>query len=269
MLRNALVVAVVFLTGCATQNTIQQQHIISWNTPEGVQRLSASKYKIDFFLLANHFESQSNKFFCGPTSATIVLNALRVRQPPFVLPEGVTTLNSQDRVYLPRKDGWTPFYKRYTQDNILILSPKPRAVVLGKPIGEKEGKPIKDYGFQLQQLADLFEAHQLVVDMHVVENSSGKKHLKKIMIDSLKRDSDYLIVNYQRSVLGQQKGGHISPIAAYHKLSDTFLILDTAPNKADWVWVNADSLINAMQTFDKIENRGFLIINEHVNNGIQ
>jgi len=40
-------------------------------------RLARAAAKVDFFHLANHFESQQNLGYCGPTSSTIVLNALR------------------------------------------------------------------------------------------------------------------------------------------------------------------------------------------------
>ncbi|PHS72417.1 MAG: phytochelatin synthase [Cycloclasticus sp.] len=264
MFRRFVIIGIIALTGCATHTVSSQQQVISWNTSEGVQRLSSSKHNVDFFKLANHFESQSNKLFCGPTSATIVLNALRLRQSPIELPKGLALLSQQDLTYLPKREGWSPYYKRYTQDNILDISPKPRAVILGQPIGKKEGKPIKDYGIQLHQLASIFEAHRLKVEMHVVSNNADDKSLKRIMVASLANANDYLVVNYQRAVLKQPKGGHISPIGAYHKPSDSFLILDTAPNKADWVWVTADVLIKAMQTFDTIENRGFLVVSEKI-----
>jgi hypothetical protein len=40
-------------------------------------RLARSTAKVDFFRLANQFEGQQSLGYCGPTSVTIVLNALR------------------------------------------------------------------------------------------------------------------------------------------------------------------------------------------------
>ncbi|WP_422468032.1 phytochelatin synthase family protein, partial [Endozoicomonas sp. ALC013] len=38
-----------------------------------------------------------------------------------------------------------------------------------------------------------------------------------------------MIINYAREVFGQEPGGHISPAGAYHKPSDSFLVIDVAP----------------------------------------
>ena len=58
--------------------------------------------------------------------------------------------------------------------------------------------------------------------------------------------------------MGQQGGGHISPLAAYDTTSDSFLVLDVNPASAGWVWMPAATLIKGMRTFDKVENRGHI-----------
>jgi hypothetical protein len=70
------------------------------------------------------------------------------------------------------------------------------------------------------------------------------------------------VVNYFRPVLGQKGGGHISPLGAYDKASDSFLILDVNPNGHTWVWVPAPLLIKSMRTRDVVENRGYLLVRE-------
>lgn len=79
---------------------------------------------------------------------------------------------------------------------------------------------------------------------------------------NLKTKDDYILVNYSRKSLGQKGGGHISPVAAYDQKSDSFLIMDVNPNKAPWVWLNSKDLIAAMNTFDTLENRGYLLIKD-------
>ena len=37
--------------------------LVVWSSDEGIQRLSRSRAKVDFFPLANHFESQNNKIY--------------------------------------------------------------------------------------------------------------------------------------------------------------------------------------------------------------
>jgi hypothetical protein len=41
----------------------------------------------------------------------------------------------------------------------------------------------------------------------------------------------FVIVNYLRKALGEETGGHISPLAAYDTLAGRFLILDVARYK--------------------------------------
>jgi len=258
------------ITACSASKNLATPDlpvIIDWGTPEGVSRLEESNYKTDFFTLANHFESQHNKIFCGPTSAAIVLNSLRVRKGNVQIPEDKTLLNQSDLKYLTSKK-WSPFFQRYTQNNVFLKSPKSRELVLGKTlldpqgnaIRNNKGKPKKDRGFQLRQLAELFRAHGLSVKIGVVSHDQDNTDIKNEIIENLRSSNDYVIVNYKRSVLNQPGAGHISPLGAYHKASDSFLIMDVTPNKAGWVWVKSDLLISAMRTFDTIENRGYLLI---------
>jgi len=253
MLSQILLISLLSLTGASDS-------VLSWNTPEGIERLSSSKHKVDFFKLANNFESQSNRLFCGPTSSAIVLNALRVRNPDFEMPQDKSLLREEEFKRLSSSGRWSPLYNRYSQNNVLNKSPKTRALVLGEAVKNKNGKSVRDPGLQLQQLFELLEANSLKVTKHVVDDEISSDEVKQILIENLKTPDDYIILNYARSGLKQPGGGHISPLAAYHKESDSFLILDTAPNKADWVWVKSEVLIKAMRTFDKKENRGFVSI---------
>jgi len=244
--------------------------VIDWSSDEGVKRLEQSKHKADFFKLANNFEGQTNKIFCGPTSAAIVLNALRVREANQKLPEDSSLLQDKDKKNLPQRKSWTPFYERYSQNNVFLKSPKKRSEVLGQPLRNKkgkilknkEGKPKKDFGFQIRQFAALLEGNGLKTKLRVVGPKLSNETIKSEFINNLKTKNDYIIANYKRTVLKQPGGGHISPVAAYHKNSDSFLVLDVTPNKANWVWVDADLFISAMRTFDTIENRGYVLISE-------
>ena len=91
------------VVGCVhsqkTSSTSSKNEIISWNTSEGVNRLAESEHKKDFFKLANHFEPQSNKVFCGPATATIILNALRVRTGQKI-PKDTSVLSKKDMTYV-------------------------------------------------------------------------------------------------------------------------------------------------------------------------
>ncbi|WP_428356534.1 phytochelatin synthase family protein [Methyloprofundus sp.] len=255
---------VLFISACSVADkSVKPTHqaIVNWGSATGIHRLEESNYKTDFFKLANQFESQHNKIFCGPASAAIVLNSLRVRNGSIQLPEDKALLNQSDLQYLTSKK-WSPFFQRYTQNNIFLNSPKSREYVLGKVLSDPQGIASKDRGFQLRQLAALFQQHGLEVKVSIVNQDLDNTTIKQEIIENLSTPDDYVIINYKRGVLNQPGGGHISPLGAYHQASDSFLVMDVTPNKADWVWVNADLLIQAMRTFDSVENRGYLLIME-------
>ncbi len=269
------IVIAVTLNACATTGTAQKisdPAIVSWGTDEGIKRLEESQYKVDFFKLANHFESQNNKLFCGPASAAIVLNALRVRNSAMILPEDKSLLSELDQKIIAASHKWNPLFQRYTQNNVFIKSPKSRAFVLGRVLQDTEGTVLignngqekKDRGFQLRQLGELFTAHGLSTKVVVVQQGMSDQEIKAELIENLTTADDYVIINYKRKVLNQPGGGHLSPLGAYHKVSDSFLIMDVTPNKADWVWVKSELLIRAMRTFDTVENRGYLLLSEGI-----
>jgi len=263
---------ILSLTACSvSRNTMwaTDEAIVDWGSSAGISRLEESKYKIDFFKLANHFESQNNKIFCGPASAAIVLNSLRVRNGNIQLPEDKSLLRPADLQYFSSKT-WSPVFSRYTQNNIFLSSPKSREQVLGENQRDKQGiviindkgKPQKDRGFQLHQLGELFKAHGLKTQVRVVDKSLDIETIKQEIIANLGTAGNYVVINYKRRILQQPGGGHISPLGAYHKASDSFLVMDVTPNKADWVWVKAELLFSAMRTFDTLENRGYILISE-------
>ncbi len=229
--------------------------LVNWESPDGMERFGRSEYKTDFFKLANNFESQSNKIFCGPTSAVIVLNALREKNQ-IKIAEDKSLLSKSEMKNLPKE--FNPFFKRYTQKNVFSIGKaKSKEAVLGRPIKGKQ-----DFGFQLRQFNDLLKAHKLKTMMYIVSDKVSLKLMQTKINENLKNKNDYVLVNYARKSLGQEGGGHISPIGAYDEKSDSYLVMDVNPNKAPWVWVKAQDLYNAMNTFDTIENRGFILISD-------
>jgi len=87
-----------------------------WDSKVGIKRLERSKHKVDFFKLANQFESQNNKLYCGLASSAIVLNALRTHNKWVKKPQDQTVLKKRDRDYLPAN--FDPIFERYTQNNL-------------------------------------------------------------------------------------------------------------------------------------------------------
>jgi len=227
--------------------------LVPFASEEGLSRLARSDARADFAALANQFEAQSNAAFCGPTSAAIVLNALRGRNSS--LPRDRSRLRPEDLQHLP--GSFDLALPRYTQDNVITPGRKTRAQVLGEPI-TVNGKPTRDFGYQLRQFSEMLAANGVASSATVVDEQKADADIRGELVANLKRTGDFVIVGYKREALGQPGGGHISPLGAYDADTDSVLVLDVNPASAGWVWVPLATLVKAMRTFDTVENRGYV-----------
>jgi hypothetical protein len=79
------------------------------------------------------------------------------------------------------------------------------------------------------------------------------------------------IVNFARSELDQQVGGHHAVVVAYHPGEDVFLVDDPAGFKMPPYWVDTTKLVKAMATFDEAEAvkrfRGYLVVDGETGTG--
>ncbi|MDH4468876.1 MAG: phytochelatin synthase family protein [Bacteriovoracaceae bacterium] len=229
--------------------------LVSFSSDMGIQMLSQARFKNDFFILANHFESQENKAFCGAATLAITLNSLLLtpgKDPESRVPSAKHYLSAADLFVLENYDA---SFQKFTQTNIFEKSDKKREVVLGKKIDGKE-----DSGIQLEQLAQIYRNHGLKVEKIVISANAPDKQILEKIKSNLKNQENVIVINYSRKALGQMGGGHISPVGAYDQKTKRFLILDVNFNKAPWVWVKQDDLWRAMNTLDTVENRGLLLI---------
>ncbi|MEO6744015.1 MAG: phytochelatin synthase family protein [Caldimonas sp.] len=252
-------IAPVAATAAASQAT---SALTSFSSDEGLARLATARAKADFALLANQFEAQSNSAFCGPTTAAIVLNAIRSRST--ALPRDRSRLRVDDLQRLP--PGADLSVPRYTQDNVIEKGAKTRAQVLGEPV-TVDGRPVvidgwpkRDFGYQLRQFDEMLRGHGLVTRMTVVDAGLSDDAIRADIAGALQREGTYVIVNYRREAVGQRGGGHISPLGAYDARSDSFLVLDVNPAVAGWVWMPTPLLVAGMRTFDTVENRGYVVV---------
>jgi hypothetical protein len=233
---------------------------ISWRSSEGLERLKHARFKADFATLSNNYEAQINKYFCGPASSTIVLNSLRNRDRSANNPEDPSMVPAEAYQYMSA--GSDPLFKRYTQNTFFNSNTdqvKTRLQVFGQPM-PSTGK--KDGGFQLHQLQGALEAHGLTVAKYSVGPDASRREVMTNILRNLMEPDNYVIVNFQRKAMGQTGGGHFSPVGAYDHMSRSFLVMDVNPMTADWVWVKANTLFNAMQTWDTVENRGYLLVSD-------
>lgn len=206
-------------------------HLIDLRSDRGEQLLVEAEARKDYFSLASHFETQESRSSCGVASMTMVLNALDVTAPE--VPE------------------LAPF-RTFTQDN--VLDERTEKVV---PRGR-----IRAEGMSLDQLAAVLATKPVTVSVHHAGTSKLREFRSQAQ-DCLARSDHFVIVNYFRPTLGQEGGGHHSPLAAYHRASDRFLILDVARYKYPPVWVPAGDLFDAMRTNvpgSAGKTRGYLLV---------
>ncbi len=205
--------------------------LIGAASDQGEALLIGAEAREAYFPLADHFVTQQNQAFCGVASMTMVLNASGLPAP--AVPE-----------YDP--------YRTFTQDNVLTAATE--AVL---PMAT-----IKKMGITLDQLGGMVATYPLTVSVRHASDSSVDGFRKEAS-EALKTTGHFVIINYLRKAIGQEKGGHISPLAAFDADDDRFLILDVARYKYPPVWVKTADLFAAMNTQDSDNNnqtRGYVLI---------
>jgi hypothetical protein len=145
-------------------------------------------------------------------------------------------------------------YRTFTQDNLLDARTEavlPRAVIMKQ-------------GMTLDQIGGLLALQPVTVEVHHAADSSLDVFRGKAR-EYLAKPDHFVIVNYLRKAIGQEKGGHISPLAAFDAETDRFLILDVARYKYPPVWVKASELFAAMNTQDsdnQDRTRGYVLLSK-------
>ncbi len=118
-------------------------------------------------------------------------------------------------------------------------------------------------GMSLPEFSGLLRSHgPSAVMIHASEASV--ESFRAAVRRNLSAPNDYLVVNYQREALGQDRVGHISPVAAYDPVSDSVLIMDTAAHKYPPTWAPLPQLFQAMNTTDPASglSRGYVEIRQ-------
>ncbi|WP_134495718.1 phytochelatin synthase family protein [Microvirga pakistanensis] len=217
--------------GAAAQTLPLPESLVSLNSERGARLLLESEANRAYWPLSIQFVTQKNQAYCGVASLTMVLNALGVPAPS--TPE------------------FEPF-KTFTQDNLLNETTEK---VLPKEV-------LARIGMTLDQIGGILESYSVTADVrHAADTSLDE--FRKLATEALNTPNRYVIVNYLRRTIGQERGGHISPLAAYDADTDRFLVLDVSRYKYPPVWVEADDLFAAMNTPDSDNGnrtRGFVLV---------
>ena len=219
------------LVGAHADTLPLPDNLTGFSTRDGEDYFAESDAREAYFPLADNFVTQKTQAYCGVASIVMVLNALGVPAP--AVPE-----------YEP--------YRTFTQDN--VLSERTDAVLPRETLAHQ--------GMTLDQLGGILATQPVKAEVHHASNSSVDE-FRKLARAYLGEPGHFVIVNYLRKAMGEQTGGHISPLAAYDTKADRFLILDVARYKYPPVWVKTADMFAAMNTPDAVndnKSRGFVLI---------
>lgn len=231
----SLIIALCFSgENIVAQTLVSPKNLIAFDTLEGEKLLFNSKYRSDFFPLSMQFVTQDNLAYCGVASMVMVLNSLKISAPE--APE-----------YRE--------FKIFTQDNF-FSNQKTQQVITQEKVARS--------GMSLQQLGGLLASYDGVKVKIYYAGDSNLQNFRKLAAENLKQLGNFVLVNYLRKEIGQETGGHISPLAAYNEAADRFLIMDVSRYKYPPVWVKAADLYKAMNTVDSAsgKTRGFVFVSK-------
>ncbi|MFI4956913.1 MAG: phytochelatin synthase family protein [Gammaproteobacteria bacterium] len=219
-----LLFSIVLGTACAVEPL--PENLIQLDSKEGTVMLKEDANQNTVKMLA-HFTTQDTVTYCGVASAVMVLNSINIPAPV-------------DPAYTP--------YAYFTQDNFFNdnMSVKPENV--------------KQNGMTLSEMAQAIATYGVKATAYPA-NELSLEAFRKIATKALAQDG-YVTVNFLRTALQEVGGGHHSPLVAYDKKTDRFLLLDVARYKYPAYWVKTEDLWKAINTMDGVNSRGFIVIGQ-------
>ena len=231
LVASAILLAVLCIAGANADTLPLPSNLTGFSTRDGEVYFAESGAREAYFPLADNFVTQKTQTYCGVASMVMVLNALGVPAP--ASPE-----------YAP--------YRTFTQDNLLT----------GRTDAILPRETIALQGMTLDQLGGILATQPVHAEVHHASDSSVDE-FRKVASAYLGEPGHFVIVNFFRKALGEEVGGHFSPLAAYDSKADRFLVLDVARYKYPPVWVKTADMFAAMNTPDAVndnKSRGFVLV---------
>lgn len=201
-------------------------NLINLSSQTGVMLLKEDSNENALKLLA-HFTTQKTVTYCGVASAVMVLNAVGLAMP----------IDSKH----------TP-YRYFNQDD--FFNAQVNKIITSEEVQKK--------GMSLTKLSKVMLSYGLQVKPFYANQLTLKKF--RMLLKNALAHHQFIIINFLRTELHQEGGGHHSPIAAYDEQTDRFLLLDVARYKYPAYWAKTRDLWQAMHTMDGNHYRGFIII---------
>ncbi len=182
-----------------------------------------------FWRLIQFYGVQPNLATCGVASCTMVLNSLPIERP-------VSQTHGE--------------FKLFTADNFFTPAVS--------EIAKREN--VYKSGMSLTELGKVLATFPVEVST-VPAASVGVTVFRDEVKRCTQAQGQMMLVNYLRKSLGQESGGHISPVAAYAAEDDRVLVLDVSTYKYPWIWVKTEKLFTAMGTNGGANtSRGFVVV---------
>jgi hypothetical protein len=154
----------------------------------------------------------------------------------------------------PEAPQYSP-YRVFTQEN--FFNNEATRKVLAPEV-------VSRMGMTLEQIGQLLGSYNVKVKVYHAADTN-LQDFRKLASENLKQPGNFVLVNYLRREIGQEKGGHISPLAAYNEKMDRFLIMDVSRYKYPPIWVKTADLWKAMATPDSVsrKTRGFVFVSRN------
>jgi hypothetical protein len=234
----SFLLALLLASGASAESLKLPDNLVDLRSPQGEAWLLETHALQAYFPISVAFETQKTQSYCGVASMVMVLNAIGAPAP-------------ESPQYQP--------YTIFTQDNVLNEKTdaiRPRETILRR-------------GMTVDQLGQMLSLYPITVEVHHAA-SGGVDEFRKLASEALASKNRFVLVNFLRKALGEQIGGHISPLGAYDEKADRFLILDVARYKYPPVWVKTSELFDAMNTTDsdnENKTRGYVLISGQASAG--
>lgn len=202
-------------------------NLINFVSPNSLT-MSKDSFNVNTLRFLSNFTTQKTTTYCGVASLVILLNSSDLTPP-------------SDSTHVP--------YYYFSQEDFFTDTVK--QIVTPEVVAQK--------GITLTQLNQIVHAYGLKSEV-VYANDIDVSQLREKLKQAFAQNKG-VIINFLRTKLGLEGGGHHSPLAAYDKKNDRFLVLDVARYKYPAFWVSTEQLWQALYTQDDTgEYRGLIII---------
>ncbi|XP_065674514.1 glutathione gamma-glutamylcysteinyltransferase-like [Hydra vulgaris] len=227
--------------------------LIGLHTPYGQKMLCEATIVNKNYTL--HELKQIHPTYCGPASLAFLINAIHAISYINLTKE---LINENDIVFGKQNEFFQHININKTGMTIANMSSLTKLLGLCVhsyyTINQKKDKKKNYDATKLNVMRKEKES-----DISLVKTV---KNARELIIENLRSPLSGVIANFNMSLLGYNiKYGHFSPIAAYHKNEDMFLIMDVWPMSPS-AWVKTSLLFKAMATVDYYTNLpyGFLSV---------